>query len=155
MFFFKTKKEEENALPKKTEDLLRELSTVANVEEYLAGNAEEFVPQDFFSVLREYTEKKGLSKGEVSRLSGLDRFYIYDIYRGRKLPTADKIVCIALALELSLDETQHLLMTASRPILYAKRKRDSILIFAVNNHKTVVEANTLLFESGEAPLISE
>ena len=153
--FFKQQKEEVDALPKKTEDLLQELSTVANVEDYLSGNAEEFSPKDFFGYLREYTDRKGYSKGDVSRLSGLDRFYVYDIYRGRKLPTTDKIVCLALALELTLDETQHLLMTAARPVLYAKRKRDSILIFALNNHKTVLETNSLLFEAGESSLTDE
>ncbi len=152
--FFKTKKEGEDALPKKTEDLLKELSTVANVQDYLSENTEEFIPKDFFAYLREFTERAGISKGEVAKRACMDRFYTYDIYRGRKLPTSDKIVCLSLALGLNLEETQHLLMTASRPILYAKRKRDSILIFAVNNQKTVVETNTLLFEAGE-PLLSE
>lgn len=152
--FFKVEKEGKNALPKKTEELLQELSNVADMNEYLSGNAEEFINKDFFGYLKEYTERKGYDKGTVARLSGLDRFYVYEIYRGRKLPATDKIICIALALELSVEETQHLLMTAARPVLYAKRKRDSILIFAIHNKKSVVETNTLLFEAGEA-LLSE
>ena len=152
--FFKTDPKGEDALPKKTEDLLKELSTVADMKEYLAENAEEFVTKDFFGLLEEYTARRGYDKSEMAQLSGLDRFYVYEIYRGRKLPTADKIVALALALTLTLEETQHLLMTAARPVLYAKKKRDSILIFAINNKKTVVEANALLYEAGEA-LLSE
>ncbi len=152
--FFKTDKKGEDALPKKTEELLKELSTVADMKEYLAGNEEEFITKDFFGYLEEYTRRKGYDKGEVARLSGLDRFYVYEIYRGRKVPTADKIIALALALELTLEETQHFLMTASRPVLYAKKKRDSVIIFAINNKKTVVETNALLFEAGQ-PLLSE
>ncbi len=151
--FFKVEKEGNDALPKKTEDLLRELGTVADMNEYLSGNEKEFITKDFFKCLEEYTARAALKKSRVATLSGLDRFYVYEIYRGRKLPTTDKIVCLALALKLSLDETQHLLMTAARPVLYAKRKRDSILIFAVNNKKTVVETNALLFDAGE-PLLT-
>ena len=152
--FFKRTKVEDDTLPKKTDELLQELSTVADMKEYLAGNAEEFITKDFSVYLEEYTARKGYDKGEVARLSGLDRFYVYEIYRGRKLPTADKIVCLALALELTLEETQHLLMTASRPVLYAKKKKDSILIFAVNNKMNVVETNAMLYEAGES-LLSE
>ncbi len=151
--FFKWKKEGNDTLPKKTEELLQELSTVADMKEYLSGNAEEFITKDFFTYLEEYTAARGYDKSEVARLSGLDRFYVYEIYRGRKVPASDKIVCLALALELTLEETQHLLMTASRPVLYAKKKRDSILIFAINNKKTVVETNALLYEAGEALLL--
>lgn len=150
--FFKPLKEENPALPKKTEELLQELGSTANIKDYLSTNEEEFIPKDFFAYLKEYTERAGLDKSEVARRSCLDRFYVYEIYRGRKMPTADKIVALTLTLGLTLEETQHLLMVASRPVLYPKKKRDSILIFAINNQKTVLETNQLLYEAGESSL---
>ena len=151
-FSFFKKKEDDPTVPKKTEELLQELKSAQDMTEYLTSNQEEFITKDFFTYLKEYTDRMGFDKSEVVKRSSLDRFYVYEIYRGRKIPTQSKIICLALALELTLDETQHLLMTAARPVLYPKKKRDSVLIFAINNKKTVIETNLLLEDAGEKDL---
>lgn len=99
-------------------------------------------------------EKAGMTRSSLAVKAGLNRFYIYDIFSGRKIPSADKLVCIALAMQLSLEETQILLRLANRSGLYVRHPRDSVLIFAIQRNLSVDETNALLYEAGQ-PLLTE
>ncbi len=139
---------------KPTGALIQELSSVSNIKEYFSQNADEMIEGDLSDQLKQLADRAGMSRSALAGKAGLDRYYIYDIFSGRKVPSADKLVCIALALELNLEETEKLLRLADRPGLYARHPRDSILIFALQRHLTVDETNALLYEGGQ-PLLSE
>ena len=139
---------------KPTGALIQELSSVSNINEYFTQNADEMIEGDLSDQLKKLTEQAGMNRSTLAGKAGLDRYYIYDIFSGRKVPSADKLICIALALELNLEETEKLLRLADRPGLYARHPRDSILIFAIQRHLTVDETNTMLYEGGQ-PLLSE
>lgn len=139
---------------KKTGELIHELSSVSNIHEYFRRNEKELIQGSLADRLQELIQKAGLTRSALTAKAGVDRYYMYDIFRGRKNPSADKLVCIALALELDLREAEDLLRLADRPGLYARHPRDSILIFAIQHHLTVDAANALLDEGGQ-PLLSE
>ena len=139
---------------KPTGALIQELSSVSNINEYFTQNADEMIEGDLSDQLKKLAEQAGMNRSTLAGKAGLDRYYIYDIFSGRKVPSADKLICIALALELNLEETEKLLRLADRPGLYARHPRDSILIFAIQRHLTVDETNTMLYEGGQ-PLLSE
>ena len=92
------------------------------------------------------------SKNELIRESGLDRTYAYHILNGSRKPSRDKIVALSLAAGLDLTETQRGLELTHEGILYAKNRRDAVLIYAVKNQLSVMAANELLAQFGEAPL---
>ena len=139
---------------KQTGDLEHELSSVSNIREYFRHNEKEMIRGSLSERLRELTSRAGLTRSALAAKAGVDRYYIYDILRGRKNPSADKLVCIAMALGLELPETEELLRLADRPRLYARHPRDSILIFALQHHLTVDAANAMLDEAG-LPLLTE
>lgn len=49
---------------------------------------------------------------------------------------------------MSAEETQHLLLECSVPLLYAKNKRDNVILFALENKLSIIELNELLYELG-------
>lgn len=102
--------------------------------------------------LQKYLAEHDISVASLSRLAFMDRSYCYQIIRGEKNPGRDKIVAIALACGMSLEETQRGLEIASEGILYSKSRRDSVLIYAVNNKLSVVSANALLEQYNETLL---
>lgn len=88
--------------------------------------------------------EKKLKKSEISS------DYAYQIFSGTKSsPNRDKLISIAIGMGLSVDETSGLLKLAGLMPLYAKNLRDSIIIFGINNSRSVCEINEMLFEKGE------
>ena len=71
---------------------------------------------------------------------------------GTRSPGRDKILLLCLAARLPLNKVQRSLEISGQAILYARNKRDSAVIFAINEKLTVPEVNELLFQLGE-PLL--
>jgi len=98
---------------------------------------------------------KNLSKAEVIQKSGLEQLYAYHIFAGRKKnPSRNKVLSIALAMELSPDETQYLLYYAGVEQLYVRNSWDSVIWYALENHLTVIDTNILLLKLSETSLIN-
>lgn len=100
------------------------------------------------SLLDYLTYKKNLSPAQCIKLSGLDRNYAYQIFSGAKCPARDKVLALCFGFSLSLDEIQNLLKTTGYPILYAKNKQDSIIIFVIQRGCSITNVNELLYEMG-------
>ena len=71
---------------------------------------------------------------------------------GRKIPSRDKIIRLALALGLSLDECQTALKFCGRSQLYPRIKRDSIIIHGINRKLSIYEVSDKLLSLGEEDL---
>ena len=93
-----------------------------------------------------------MSIADMQKKSGIDRNYIYQIMDGSKRPGRDKIIAIAIASGMNLLECQRALEIAQEGILYAKSRRDSIVIYAINNKMGLLELNSLLDEYKLVPL---
>ena len=141
-------------MEKKTSQLLSELSEVADIKDYFASNDAELRIPELTAALNELIAREKISRSKLAARANLDRYYVYEIFSGRKVPGTDKLLCIALALKLDQEETERLLRLAGRPGLYARRARDSILIFALQRHLPVDETDELLYEAGE-PLLTD
>ena len=136
---------------KSTGELFFELKEERNLQNYRDRNREEFL-----SPLNEYLEKllaeKNLVKAEVIEQSGLNREYAYHIFSGnRKNPSRPKILALAIAMGLDLDEVQYLLRYAKQGALYPRNPWDSVIISAIQQKLTV--ANELLDQLGETLLL--
>lgn len=79
----------------------------------------------------------------------MDAGYVYHIFAGRKNPARNKILALAIAMKLSLDEVQHLLYYAKAEKLYVRNSWDSVIIHAIENNLSVLETNLLLDKLGE------
>ncbi|MCH4071569.1 XRE family transcriptional regulator [Pseudoramibacter sp.] len=138
---------------KKTEELLDVLTRTDSppkLRSYLDGLNP--LPGGFAEYFNQLPKVQVLSKKDLIQKSGLDRTYAYHILNGTKQPSRDKIIALALAAGLDLTETQRALELTHEGILYAKNRRDAVLIYAVKNQLSVMEANDLLHHFGAAPL---
>lgn len=138
---------------KDTDSLFAELKRDRKIEEFLSENRDEFLVP-----LSEYLERllkeKNLEKTEVIHASRLDRSYAYQIFSGRKdNPSRPKLLALALAMKLELPEVQYLLRYAGHGILYPRNPWDSIVISAIEQRLSVMEANLLLEQLGETQML--
>ena len=138
---------------KDTDQLFVELREDNNIKNYLRRNRDEFVVP-----LSEYLEnllaEKHLSKQAVIEKSCVQREYAYHIFSGlKKNPSRPKILALAIAMDLNLEEIQYLLRYARQSPLYPRNPWDSIIISAVERKLDVVQTNELLSRFGETVLI--
>ena len=132
----------------KTGDLLNKLTSTDSPEEldlYLEQIRDKY-PNDLSSYVKTILSEKGMSTADMQKKSGIDRTYIYQIMDGSKNPGRDKIIAIAIACEMTLAECRRALEIAQEGILYAKSRRDSLIIYAINKKLTIMELNSLLEE---------
>lgn len=125
--------------------LLTNIDSQSNLEDYLSNtlnNPKNILLHEYFS--RTFKEK-GLSKSTVIKNSDLDRTYAYEILRGNKKPSRDKILQLCIGASFNLEESNKALKIGNTGELYAKVPRDSIIIFGINNNLTIIEINELLF----------
>ena len=137
-----------------TNDLLKRLQNSKDLDElsnYIC-NIDGSSSDSLSEHLKQLMKEKNINASELIKRSRIERTYCYQILNGRKKPGRDKIIAIALALGLSVDETQRVLRIAKEGDLYAKDKRDCILIFALNHKYNLLDTNQLLTHYDEEEL---
>ena len=103
-------------------------------------------------VLRELLEQIGLSVPEWIAAADISKSYAYQVLRGERIPGRDILLRTALVLRLSLKEAQRLLAVGGCGALYPKIRRDAAVIFALNQHMTLLETEDLLASLPERSL---
>ena len=141
---------------KDTNQLENELTKTDELEDFLDENKENFFKLSLSDYLEQLLAEKNLSKLEVVKKSLLNPTYAYHIFAGRKKnPSRDKVICLSLAMELTLQETQRLLYFSGNEKLYVKTSWDSIVMFALEKNFSVERTNKLLHKFAERPLLGD
>ena len=118
------------------------------IDTYLKRNKENMIPHNLPIHLKLLLKQKGLTKADVWRGSQLDRKYIYQIFSGKKTPSRNKLIALAFGLQLTAEETQTMLKLAGYRELYVRDTRDTIILYALQRGKNIMETNDLLYEHG-------
>ena len=140
---------------KDTAQLENELSEAADLKKFLGDNADNFRSFTLAEYLKHLLNEKLLTKAQVIRDSQLDEGYAQHIFGGRKNPSREKVLSLALAMKLSPKETDYLLYYAGHNKLYARDEWDNVIAFALENHKTVLQTDELLTDLKLKPLLSD
>lgn len=134
---------------KDTNELFVELHDDNNIKSYLRRNRDEFV-LPLSEYLESLLKEKQLIKQVVIDKSCIQREYAYHIFSGlKKNPSRQKILALAFAMDLNLEETQYLLRYAKQSPLYPRNPWDSIIISAIEQKLNVLQTNELLSQLGE------
>lgn len=141
----KTTKELENTL----------LSTHPNnIDEYLNNQKEELITNDFCDYMKELIKEKDLLLQTVFLRADISEGYGYKLLSNQKHTNQrDVILRICYASNFSLDETNRALKLYGMSPLYARIKRDAVLIMAFNNKPgDILDLNQFLKKNGVEPL---
>ena len=141
-------------MKKSTDELLKQLKTKTNIEEFFKENGSELIFDSLSEMIDFFMNQKGLKKADVVKRPMLGN-YAYSILNGnRKKPERDKLIMLCFGLRLTADEANRLLKMSSNGELYVRNPRDLVLIYALDRNQSVIEANNKLEELGldELPL---
>ena len=132
----------------KTSLLLEVLQTKKSYEE-VVDSEPMFIKSTLSEYLNELVDTKGLKKASVILQSGLERTYAYQIFSGKKTPSRDKLLALAIGMKLTFEEVQNLLKVNGYAQLYPKHKRDNIIIFGFYKGQSMWELNDNLLVMDE------
>ena len=130
-----------------TEELLDELLSAPTPEAFLERHVlEEHTLADY---LQELLEAKHLERSHVVRMANLNETFGYQIFAGTRNPTRNKVLQIALAMALTLQETNRALAASGANALSCKNRRDAIVIFCIDRGCSLQKTNEELYRFGE------
>lgn len=139
---------------KTTEELMETiLQSRKNIKQLIVELEPEQLNMTLQDYLTQYLAKTNLSAADVIRESGLNDSYGHQIFNGiRKNISRNKLLMLALGMQLTPEETQKMLKIANRGALYPRVKLDLIVIFALKKKWSVIETNNFLQDLGMPPL---
>ena len=137
---------------KSTDDLREELMSADSIDSYLHDNEGFFFEQNITDSLEELYERKGISKAALARQSGMSEVYLHQVFSGRRNPSRDRLLCLCIGLEATLEETQRLLKLSAYAQLYPRSRRDAIIAYGILHHMELHAINDKLFAENERTL---
>ena len=134
-------------MAKDTAALLEELKGFSDFRRFYEENASELQSLSLSAALSALLKKKGMEKSQAAARSQMSEVYAYQIFSGVRLhPSRGKVLCLTIAMGLTLEETQTLLKQTGYPPLYARDPFDCAVIYGVCRGMDVPAVNGLLYE---------
>lgn len=137
---------------KSTDELLKQLNSCNNINDYFKENSEQLIQTNIADYLYDVFKEKCLVKSQVFRKAEVDEIFGYQIFSGRKNPSRNTLIAICIGARFTLNEIQAALKIAGFATLYAKNKRDSLIIYGITHAKSVLEINEMLWGENEKTL---
>ncbi len=137
------------AQKKTTSELEQELQEKIQLSHFLKQHADDFTSSDAAAVLSNLLREKKISKAELARRSKTSEVYLFQVLSSRRTPSRDRFLCFLLALQCTVEEARTYLKKARYTDLYAKDRRDAIILFALENKWKLDQLNDALYEYGE------
>ena len=135
-------------MQKDTSKIVEELGLCPDFTTFYNENKQYLIKDTLSEMLEQLLAKKGLKKSAVIKEAEMSEVYGYQIFSGLRVPERKKLLCLAVATKLNIDEMQTLLKTAGYSPLYVKLPFDSIVLYGICKGFSVIEINELLYEYG-------
>lgn len=130
-----------------TEELLQELLSAPSFQEFTEEHP--VGCRTLAQYLAFLLEEHDLNRADVVRISELNDTFGYQIFKGQRMASRDKILQLIFAMSLSFQEANRLLQAAGVNELYCKSRRDAILIFCLNKGYELQKTNEELYRFSE------
>lgn len=143
-------KEEKDMTKKtvRTSTLLRRLFKAPNLEGFMEKNADDIQTPLFYEYISELCQVMDQVPERVIKQSSIERTYGHQLFNGIRKPSRDKVIQLAFGFGLDVDGTQKLLRMAQKNPLYPRIRRDAAILYCINHHIDVVEAQSMLQDLG-------
>jgi len=131
-----------------TKDLLEELKNKKSLTEIFDENKAMFSNMSIGEYISAEISRRNFTKARIIKASGINKRFFFDILGGKKSPNRRYIIRIFLALQLDLNDVQWYLRATDYPQLYARNKRDAVIIYCINHKLSVDACNKMLNNIG-------
>jgi len=130
-----------------TENLFGELIEAETLEEYL--DQHELGTPSLADYLQEELAKRGLKKAEVLKRAEIEQTFGWYVFNGQRGMGRDNVLKLCFGMGFDTRHANRALQAAGANALYAKNRRDAIIIYSLEHGYTLREANDALYAFGE------
>lgn len=134
-------------LEKDTDKLMHSLKKATDFKTLFSQHQENLIEEELKLYLTELLNKNNVTKAEVMRKSGITEATGYQYFDGKRKPSREKLIALAIGFGMDVDETNDLLKKTGYAKLYPKHKWDAIVIFGMSHSQSLVEIDELLFDA--------
>ena len=131
-----------------TDELLALLFKERNLEHFLQRNESAYLTASFGEYLNNWCRQHLEVPEQVIRRANLEKSFGHQLFSGKRNPSRDTVLQLAFALEADVAQTQELLRVARKSTLYPRIKRDTVIIYCLHNHVSLVDTEIILEELG-------
>ena len=135
-------------MSKDTTEIVRELGLCEDFKTFYHENKEHLISDELPQLLEQMLKETGLKKSYGIKAAELSEVYGYQIFSGARVPERNILLCLALAMQLNVEQVQRLLRCAGYAPLYVKLPFDSVILYGICKQLTPLQINQLLFEYG-------
>lgn len=129
----------------RTSTLMKKIFKTRKLETILQSSNAAFTdPPSFCDSVRTICKQKNLVPERVIQSAQIVRTYGHQLFNGTRKPSRDKVLQLALAMGLTVEETQHLLISANKSILYPRIRRDAVIIYALKEKYSLMDVQEAL-----------
>lgn len=139
-------------MKKSTDELLNILKSNSNLDDYFSENRDYMQYATLPQMLKSLILSKKISKSEAINNSLIEKHYGYQIFKGIKTPSRDKLIMLCIGIGADLSQTSKLLNCIKASPLYAKDGRDAVIMFGILHRLSVIDINLMLYDRGYTPL---
>ena len=122
------------------------LEQADDFDDFLEKNDDNMIKSSLAEYLVKLLKEKELKRSYIIRETNLNESYVYEIFKGKKIPSRDNLISIAIAMHLNEDETQRALKLAGHSELYPRKKRDAAILFAIKRRFDIDKTERLLIK---------
>lgn len=127
-----------------TDELLTQLFKEQNLEHFLQHNESVYLTISFADYLNAWCKKHLEVPEQVIRRANLEKSYGHQLFSGKRNPSRDTVLQLAFAMGADLSGVQEMLRIARRSLLYPRIKRDTVIIYCLHNHISLVDTQIIL-----------
>lgn len=119
-------------------------------------NSKYLINKNVADYLNKLLKEKEMSKSDLINRLPMSSSYVYQLLDGRKKnPSRNRLLTIAFAMKLNIEQTDKLLKIANLGALYPRDQRDFVIIYCINNSMSIEECTDILDQQDFAPIVDD
>lgn len=119
-------------------------------------NSKYLINKNVADYLNKLLKEKEMSKSDLINRLPMSSSYVYQLLDGRKKnPSRNRLLTIAFAMKLNIEQTDKLLKIANLGALYPRDQRDFVIIYCINNSMSIEECTDILEQQDFAPIVDD
>ena len=127
-----------------TDELLRLLFKERSLEQFLQRNESAYLNTGFSDYLSAWCKTHREVPEQLIRRANLEKSFGHQLFSGKRKPSRDTVIQLAFAMGADVAETQEMLKIARKSLLYPRIKRDTVIIYCLHNHISLMDAEIIL-----------
>ena len=127
-----------------TDELLKLLFKERSLKHFLQRNESAYLNTAFSDYLTAWCQAHQQVPEHLIRRANLEKSFGHQLFNGKRKPSRDTVIQLAFAMNADVSEAQEMLKIARKSLLYPRIKRDTVIIYCLHNHISLVDTEIIL-----------